>query len=103
MKLVHWRMQAHQFCPRCGGPTKEANCGTRRKCTTDSKHTLYPRTDPVVIMLVESPDGQQALLGRSKKLPPNVMTCLSGFIDQAESIEEVRTCGSICKAAHTVS
>ncbi|GFH19745.1 nudix hydrolase domain-containing protein [Haematococcus lacustris] len=41
-----------------------------------------------VIMLVESPDGQRALLGRSAKFTPGMYTCLSGFIDQCESIEE---------------
>ncbi len=41
-------------------------------------------------MLVESPDGQRALLGRSRKFVPGLYTCLSGFIDQCESIEEVR-------------
>ena len=34
-------------------------------------------------MLVESPDGGRALLGRPKKLRPGVLTCLSGFIEQA--------------------
>ncbi|GFH23573.1 nudix hydrolase domain-containing protein [Haematococcus lacustris] len=40
-------------------------------------------------MLVESPDGQRALLGRSAKFTPGMYTCLSGFIDQCESIEEI--------------
>ena len=41
-------------------------------------------------MLVESPDGQSALLGRPKSLRRRgpVLTCLSGFIEQGESIEE---------------
>lgn len=39
-------------------------------------------------MLVESPDGQRALLGRSAKSTPGMYTCLSGFIDQCEGIEE---------------
>eukprot|EP00955_Chlamydomonas_euryale_P046263 353378-Chlamydomonas_euryale.AAC.1 len=39
-------------------------------------------------MLVESPDGHRALLGRSKRNTPGMYTCLSGFIDQCESIEE---------------
>ncbi len=39
-------------------------------------------------MLVESPDGNRALLGRSAKSTPGMYTCLSGFIDQCESIEE---------------
>ena len=40
-------------------------------------------------MLVESPDGQRALLGRNKKFTAGMYTCLSGFIDQSEGIEEV--------------
>ena len=42
------------------------------------------------IMLVESPDGASALLGRPKSLRRRgpVLTCLSGFIEQGESIEE---------------
>ncbi len=43
-------------------------------------------------MLVESPDGQRALLGRSRKFAPGMYTCLSGFMEQCESIEEVRCC-----------
>ena len=39
-------------------------------------------------MLVESKDGSSALLGRPKKLRPGVLTCLSGFIEQGESVEE---------------
>lgn len=42
------------------------------------------------IMLVESVDGQSALLGRPRSLTRRgpVLTCLSGFIEQGESIEE---------------
>lgn len=39
-------------------------------------------------MLVESPDGHRALLGRSAKSTPGMYTCLSGFIDPCEGIEE---------------
>lgn len=42
-----------------------------------------------MITLVESVDGQQALLGRPKALNRSgVLTCLSGFMEQGESIEE---------------
>ena len=37
-------------------------------------------------MLVESVDGSRALLGRSKRMRPGMMTCLSGFIEQVCSI-----------------
>jgi len=41
-------------------------------------------------MLVESVDGKHALLGRPRSLKKRgpVLTCLSGFIEQGESIEE---------------
>ena len=55
-------------------------------CRLPNLHPIlpqYPRTDPVVIMLVESPDGQSALLGRSKAMRPGMLTALSGFVDQA--------------------
>ena len=32
--------------------------------------------------------GRRALLGRNKKFTPGMYTCLSGFIDQCESVEE---------------
>ncbi|KIZ06626.1 hypothetical protein MNEG_1328 [Monoraphidium neglectum] len=69
-------------------PTVPFEAGTRRRCSGPGAHKLYPRTDPVVIMLVESPDGTRALLGRSAKSTPGMYTCLSGFIDQCEGIEE---------------
>ncbi|KAI7840059.1 hypothetical protein COHA_006190 [Chlorella ohadii] len=87
MALSQWH-QAHQFCGRCGAPTVPAEAGARRQCTAQDLHRQYPRTDPVVIMLVESPDGQAALLGRSKAMRPGMLTALSGFVDQGEAIEE---------------
>ena len=40
-------------------------------------------------MMVESSDGQRALVGRSKAIRLGTMlTCLSGFIEQGEAIEE---------------
>jgi NAD+ diphosphatase len=79
--LSQWH-QAHRFCPRCGAPTAPAAAGAKRQCTATEAHRLYPRTDPVVIMLVQSPDGGSALLGRSHKIPAGMLTCLSGFVDQ---------------------
>ncbi|KFM25303.1 Nudix hydrolase 19, chloroplastic [Auxenochlorella protothecoides] len=86
--LAQWHA-AHAFCPRCGAPTRSAEGGARRQCQGDAAHRLYPRTDPVVIMLVESADGSAALVGRPLNYRAgNMLTCLSGFVDQGESIEE---------------
>ncbi|PNW78451.1 hypothetical protein CHLRE_09g396900v5 [Chlamydomonas reinhardtii] len=85
--LSQWH-QSHKFCPRCGSPTAPVESGLRRQCVSEAGHKQYPRTDPVVIMLVESPDGRRALLGRNRKFTPGMYTCLSGFVDQCESVEE---------------
>ena len=47
-----------------------------------SKSDLNPKCGQA-IMLVESMDGSRALLGRPRNLRPGVLTCLSGFIEQA--------------------
>jgi NAD+ diphosphatase len=53
---------------------------------------LYPRVNPVVIMLVVSPDGQKLLLGRSARFTKmnkvGFFSCLAGFVDVCESVED---------------
>eukprot|EP01120_Amphizonella_sp_Union-15-10_P010875 TRINITY_DN450_c0_g1_i1.p1 TRINITY_DN450_c0_g1~~TRINITY_DN450_c0_g1_i1.p1 ORF type:complete len:146 (-),score=31.06 TRINITY_DN450_c0_g1_i1:54-491(-) len=39
-------------------------------------------------MLVLSPDGKKCLLGRQKRFPKGLFTCLAGFIEPGETIEE---------------
>ncbi|MEO8322145.1 MAG: NAD(+) diphosphatase, partial [Bradyrhizobium sp.] len=46
----------------------------------------FPRTDPVVIMLVTS--GDKCLLGRQKQFLPGMYSCLAGFVEAAETIED---------------
>ena len=86
--ISQWH-RMHPYCARCGGVTEPILAGAKRQCVNDPSHRHYPRTDPVIISLVVSPGkGDKALLGRSKGLREGTMTCLSGFIDQNESIEE---------------
>jgi NAD+ diphosphatase len=39
-------------------------------------------------MGIVSPDGEKILLGRQKKWPPGFYSCLAGFLEPAESLEE---------------
>lgn len=82
--LVSWH-QSHGFCPRCGSQTSVINAGYARHCAScDSNH--FPRTDPVAIMLAI--DGDDCLLGRSPSFPENMVSCLAGFVEAGETIEE---------------
>ena len=61
--------------------------GQVRKCTgCGTDH--FPRTDPVIIVVVH--DGDKCLLGQSRgRLQrTNTYSALAGFVDQGESIEE---------------
>lgn len=82
--LVSWH-QRHGFCANCGTRTAMAEGGWKRVCP-NCKTEHFPRTDPVVIMLVEN--GDRCLLGRQKQFPPGMYSCLAGFVEAAETIED---------------
>lgn len=62
----------------------KGDCAT----THSLSNFCYPRTDPTVIMAIVSPDGEKILLGRQKKWPKGFYSCLAGFLEPAESLEE---------------
>ena len=58
--MLNWHA-THQFCAYCGAPTHMVEGGDRRKCGTCGREH-FPRTDPVVIMVIYK--GDRCLLGR---------------------------------------
>ncbi len=82
--LLGWHAR-HRFCPNCGSPTQVVQAGWRRDCPA-CKVQHFPRTDPVVIMLVI--EGDRCVLGRSPRFAPTMWSCLAGFIEPGETIEE---------------
>lgn len=82
--LVNWH-QRHGYCANCGTRTAMAQGGWKRDCPS-CKAEHFPRTDPVVIMLVTR--GDQCLLGRQKQFPAGMYSCLAGFVEAAETIED---------------
>jgi NAD+ diphosphatase len=82
--ILGWHAR-HRFCPNCGAATVPAQAGWRRDCPV-CKAEHFPRTDPVVIMLPIK--GERCVLGRSPRFPPTMWSCLAGFCEPGESIEE---------------
>ncbi len=82
--LLGWHAR-HRFCPNCGVPTQPVCGGWRRDCPS-CKVEHFPRTDPVVIMLAIA--GERCVLGRSHRFVPTMWSCLAGFAEPGESIEE---------------
>ena len=82
--VLNWHLR-HRFCPNCGAPTQVVEAGWRRDCA-QCKAQHFPRTDPVVIMLAS--DGERCLLGRSPRFVPGMWSCLAGFVEPGEAIED---------------
>ncbi len=84
--LLAWS-RTHRYCGRCGGETQPRAGGYRRECPSCG-HMLFPRTDPVVIMLTIDTQNDRCLLGRSPHFPPGMYSCLAGFLEPGETVEE---------------
>ena len=82
--LATWHA-THPRCPRCGEPTEAGDGGWVRRCASDGS-THFPRTDPAVIMLPE--DGERCLVSRAAAWPPGRFSCLAGFVEPGESLEQ---------------
>ncbi len=81
--ILGWHA-THGFCAACGGASEPDQGGWRRRCPScGAQH--FPRTDPVVIMLITH--GNQLLLGRQSFWPEGMYSLLAGFMEPGETIE----------------
>lgn len=90
--LLYWHRN-HQFCGKCGAPTKSGKAGHERRCTnTDCARVHFPRTDPAVIMLATQGEGadEVGLFGRNKRFSGRGLrySTLAGFVEPGESLED---------------
>jgi len=82
--LLNWHGR-HRFCSNCGAATNVVEAGWRRDCPScHAQH--FPRTDPVAIMLPVA--GERCVLGRSHRFQPGMWSCLAGFVEPGEAIED---------------
>ncbi|MFK7751624.1 MAG: NAD(+) diphosphatase [Sedimentitalea sp.] len=75
---------SHRFCARCGVASEITQGGWQRTCPACKTHH-FPRTDPVVIMLVTH--GSSVLMGRSPGWPEGMYSLLAGFVEPGETLE----------------
>lgn len=81
--VLEWH-RSHRFCARCGAESAMAMGGWQRDCAACGGHH-FPRTDPVVIMLITH--GNSVLVGRSPGWPEGMYSLLAGFVEPGETIE----------------
>ena len=84
--LLRWQRNT-RFCQKCGSPVKIVKSGHKAQCAnSDCRAPYYPTLMPAVLTLCTC--GDYALLGRNSKWPRGFYSCLAGFVDQSESLEQ---------------
>lgn len=83
--VAGWLRDA-RFCPTCGGGTELRQAGWSRRCLSCGREH-FPRTDPAVIVAVESADGERLLLGANANWGGRMYSCFAGFAEAGESLE----------------
>ncbi|GIJ80723.1 NAD+ diphosphatase [Micromonospora phaseoli] len=86
--LLYWNRHT-RYCGTCGAATASAHAGHLRVCrspTCGRQH--FPRIEPAVLVLVESPGPQpHCLLARHHGAAADGFSLLAGFVEIGESLE----------------
>ena len=83
-KAVFGWHESHRFCSKCGVASEITQGGWQSTCPACGAHH-FPRTDPVVIMLITY--GNSVLMGRSPGWPEGMYSLLAGFVEPGETLE----------------
>ncbi len=74
-----------RFCSFCGKPLKDDSLFTARTCTFCKKQ-FFPQLEPAVIVLIHKED--KILLAHHKNRSDGIYSCIAGFVEAGETIEE---------------
>lgn len=84
VSLAHF-LQTHRHCGRCGHITQLADQEIALHCTHCAAH-FYPTISPCVIVAIHR--GREILLANHQRHKGTIYTCLAGFVETGESIEQ---------------
>ena len=83
--LIKFNISA-TYCFRCGTKMTYGDYGHCMNCP-NCKNQVFPRTDPVIIVLIKHPTEKKCLFVRKPIMPVNRYTCIAGFLEVGESGE----------------
>ena len=88
VQLVEWA-RTHRFCGRCGEPTQRLDNERSMRCPACGL-MAFPRLAPAIITLVTRGEGddEEALLARGVQWKQPMYSCLAGFVEPGETLEE---------------
>jgi NAD+ diphosphatase len=86
-QIIHWD-QTHQYCGRCGNPTRDKKDERAKTCFSCGLIN-YPRVTPAIIVAVIR--GDTILLAQSTRFRANFYSVLAGFVEPGENLEDCVT------------
>ena len=89
VQIVEWA-RTHRFCGRCATPTEPLPTERAMRCPACGL-LAFPRVAPAMITLVTRDDpgpDQEALLARGPSWPSTMYSCLAGFVEPGENLED---------------
>ncbi|MEY4365113.1 MAG: pyrophosphatase [Actinomycetota bacterium] len=88
VQLVEWA-RTHRYCGKCGGPTELSRNDRAYNCPS-CRIPFFPRLSPAIITLVTRGEGddEEALLARGTNFRAPLYSCLAGFVEPGENLEQ---------------
>jgi NAD+ diphosphatase len=89
VQIAEWA-RTHRYCGRCGTATEPQTSDRSMKCPACGL-LAYPRLAPAMITLVtrgEPGPDQEALLARGVQFRMPLYSCLAGFVEPGECLEQ---------------
>ena len=77
--------QTYVYCPKCGTKLEVDSVEVAKTCPSCGRMD-FPRIEPAVIVLVTR--GEEILLVKSKTVPNPKFSCIAGFVEHGETIEQ---------------
>lgn len=84
--LLTWS-RTTRHCSSCGSLLTRGTSGASAACSSCSA-VYYPTTSPVGIVSVGDPTTDKLLLIRQPRYPPGMYSCIAGFMDVGETLED---------------
>jgi NAD+ diphosphatase len=84
VQLIEWA-RTHRYCGRCGTATEPMDGERARRCPGCGL-LAFPRLAPAVIVLIRR--GDEVLLARGRTFPVPMYSCLAGFVEPGETLEQ---------------
>jgi len=83
-QIMEWDRN-HQYCSRCGTPTRARDTERARECPSCG-YTTYPPISPAIMILITR--GREILLARKPEWVPKRYSALAGFVEPGETLED---------------